>query len=108
MTKIIVFDIDGTIANMEHRRHWVATKPKNWPAFNAGMSQDTVHEDIASLMDMFADKDYTILLCSGRGEETRSRNRADHRRGDHRIACRSLQHAQGDRGAREQLPHRRR
>lgn len=72
MSKVIVFDIDGTIANMEHRRHWVATKPKNWPAFNAGMARDTVHKDIASLMDMFADKDYTILLCSGRGEESRA------------------------------------
>ena len=72
MSKVIVFDIDGTIADMEHRRHWVATKPKNWPAFNAGMARDTVHKDIAGLMDMFADKDYTILLCSGRGEESRA------------------------------------
>ena len=72
MSKVIVFDIDGTIADMEHRRHWVATKPKNWPAFNAGMARDTVHKDIAALMDMFADKDYTILLCSGRGEESRA------------------------------------
>jgi len=71
MSKIIVFDIDGTLANIEHRRQYVANKPKNWAAFNAGMHLDTVHEDIAFLMDIFADRDDTIILCSGRGEENR-------------------------------------
>ena len=70
--KVIVFDIDGTIANVDHRRHWVATKPKNWAAWNAGMSNDTVHEDIVEMMDLFADKDYQIILCSGRGDDTRA------------------------------------
>jgi len=70
--KVIVFDIDGTIANVDHRRHWVATKPKNWAAWNAGMANDTVHEDIVEMMDLFADKDYQIVLCSGRGDDTRA------------------------------------
>lgn len=69
--KVIVFDIDGTIANVDHRRHWVASKPKNWAAWNAGMANDTVHEDIVEMMDLFADKDYQIILCSGRGDDTR-------------------------------------
>ena len=69
--KVIVFDIDGTLANVDHRRHWVATKPKNWAAWNAGMANDTVHEDIVEMMDLFADKDYQIILCSGRGDDTR-------------------------------------
>lgn len=71
MTKVIVFDIDGTLANIEHRRSFVATKPKNWKAFNAGMSLDTLNEDIVAIVDLFADKDYLIILCSGRGEENR-------------------------------------
>lgn len=72
MNKVVVFDIDGTLANVAHRRQFVATKPKNWAAWNAGMKHDTVHEDIAFLLDMFADKDCVIILCSGRGEETRA------------------------------------
>jgi hypothetical protein len=69
--KVVVFDLDGTLCNIEHRRGYVATKPKNWAAFNAGIPNDTPHEDIVSLVDLFADKDYTIILCSGRGEENR-------------------------------------
>ena len=72
MTKVIVvFDIDGTLANIEHRRSFVATKPKNWKAFNAGIVNDTPHEDIVTLSTMFVACGNTLLLCSGRGEEQR-------------------------------------
>jgi hypothetical protein len=72
MTKIVVFDIDGTLANIEHRRAFVATKPKNWKAFNAGIVNDTPHEDIVHLSSMLVACGNTLLLCSGRGEEHRS------------------------------------
>lgn len=71
MTKVIVFDIDGTLANIEHRRSFVATKPKNWKAFNAGIVNDTPHEDIVDLAILFWEKGYNVVLCSGRGEENR-------------------------------------
>ena len=64
-------DIDGTVANITHRRHWVATKPKNWGAFNAGMAQDTVYADIKFVYDTFAATGNTIVFCSGRSEENR-------------------------------------
>ena len=72
MTKIAVFDIDGTLANVDHRRKYIATKPRNWPAWNAAMDADTVYDDIKSLLDTLRNAGNTILLCSGRGEETRS------------------------------------
>jgi HAD superfamily, subfamily IIIB (Acid phosphatase) len=80
MNKVIVFDIDGTIANTEHRKHWVSSKPKNWAAWNAGMANDTPHTDIKFIIDMFRfvnvnhpdhEDEIAIILCSGRGEETR-------------------------------------
>lgn len=73
MTKIIVFDIDGTLANVDHRRQFVASRPKNWAAWNAGMANDTVHEDIKWMLDSFHLRaDTKIVLCSGRGDETRA------------------------------------
>ena len=69
--KIVVCDIDGTVANVDHRRQFVATRPKNWAAWNAGMGRDTVYEDIVAILDLFADADFTVILCSGRGEESR-------------------------------------
>ena len=71
-SKIIVFDIDGTLANVDHRRHWVATKPKNWAAWNAAMARDTVHEDVKWMLDSFHSRARTrIVICSGRGSEHR-------------------------------------
>ena len=71
MNKIIVFDIDGTLANVDHRRQFVATKPKNWAAWNAGMANDTLNEDIKWMLDSFRADGAIILICSGRGEENR-------------------------------------
>jgi phosphoglycolate phosphatase-like HAD superfamily hydrolase len=71
MTKIVVFDIDGTLANIEHRRAFVATKPKNWKAFNAGIVNDTRYEDMVWLVNHFDNALCKIILCSGRGEEHR-------------------------------------
>jgi FMN phosphatase YigB (HAD superfamily) len=70
--KVIVFDIDGTLANVDHRRHWVATKPKNWAAWDAGMVNDTPNEDIVWMLDAFQRRpDTRIVICSGRGSEHR-------------------------------------
>lgn len=71
MNKVIVFDIDGTLANIEHRRGFVASKPKNFKAFVAGIPNDTPHEEIVFLAQTFAALGNTIILCSGRGEEER-------------------------------------
>lgn len=71
MTKIVVFDIDGTLANIEHRRAFVATKPKNWRAFTAGIPNDTAHQDIVELTHLFWNAGHRVILCSGRGMEHR-------------------------------------
>lgn len=73
MTKVIVFDIDGTLANIEHRRQFVASKPKNWKAFTAGIPNDTPHDEIVWLAKTFWEQgpNQKIILCSGRGEESR-------------------------------------
>jgi hypothetical protein len=68
--KYVVFDIDGTLANIEHRRKYVAIKPKNWKAFKAGIPFDTPYDDIIELLGILLDE-FPIILCSGRGEEDR-------------------------------------
>lgn len=71
--KVIVFDLDGTICNVNHRRHWVASKPKNWAAWNASIPNDTPHDDIVWMLESFHLRaDTRIVLCSGRGEENRT------------------------------------
>ena len=70
MAKVVVFDIDGTLANADHRMHWVSSKPKNWAACDAAIPQDTVHTDIAWILD-FLPLDTRIILCTGRSEKVR-------------------------------------
>jgi FMN phosphatase YigB (HAD superfamily) len=72
MSKVIVFDLDGTICNVDHRRHWVASKPKNWAAWDAGLPNDTPNEDIIWMLNSFLDRgNVRIVLCSGRDSRLR-------------------------------------
>ena len=67
----VIWDIDGTLANCEHRIHWVRSKPKNWPAFNRAMKDDTPHWDIVWLLRNFYSAGVMILIASGRSEDDR-------------------------------------
>lgn len=69
---VYVVDIDGTLALIEHRRKYVASKPKNWPAFERGIPFDDPNVPIINLFNMIVERDDTIVvICSGRSEDTR-------------------------------------
>ena len=36
----IIFDMDGTLADVSHRKHFVENNPKNWEAFYKAMIND--------------------------------------------------------------------
>jgi len=72
--KAIICDLDGTLCNVEHRRHHVRPPEgvkKNWPAFFAGIKDDTVNEACARLLRGMAWSGYEIVYCSGRGDNER-------------------------------------
>lgn len=72
---LVCFDIDGTLAKIDHRLGFIRSKPKNWPAFNAGIPNDLVNEPVAKIYRHFALSPYsdaTVILASGRSEEVRS------------------------------------
>lgn len=70
---LVVFDIDGTLANIEHRLDYVRSKPKNWKAFDAGIPNDKVNDPVARVFHSMVatDFDNTIVLASGRNERSR-------------------------------------
>jgi predicted secreted acid phosphatase len=70
--EIVIFDIDGTLADVSARVHHVEKKPKDWDAFFRGMSQDKAIHSIVRLCNIMYASGLKILLCSGRGEEHRS------------------------------------
>lgn len=71
------FDLDGTICNVNHRRQYVATKPRNWDAWNKGMVNDTANESVSFVyqaLSYFIDQtlDTTdIFIVSGRSDDYR-------------------------------------
>ncbi len=67
----VIFDIDGTLADIEHRRHFVTGKKKDFDAFNAAMEWDTPNEPIVDLLWMCEDSAKQIIFCTGRMEQYR-------------------------------------
>lgn len=65
---LVIFDLDGTLADMEHRVHLVRTKPKNFPLFNSLAVKDDVYTDIAMFFDHFIHDrpDIRVYIVTGR------------------------------------------
>ncbi len=68
----VIVDIDGTLANCEHRRVHITNGAKNWKAFNDLMEHDTPVPQIDRLVRVLNGSGYKIVLCSGREAAYRS------------------------------------
>lgn len=67
----IVFDLDGTLANIEHRLHRITGEKKNWEAFHADMVNDGVHGSVATLFRGMRTLGYRMIISTGRFEANR-------------------------------------
>jgi len=67
----IIVDIDGTIADLQHRRVYINSKPKNYAAFERGIPHDLPHQHVIDVVNALYDAGWRIVLCSGRGEQSR-------------------------------------
>ncbi len=64
--KLVLVDMDGTLADCEHRRHYVrSTRTKNWPAFFAACDQDPPMPHVREWVNALAE-DHCICIVSGR------------------------------------------
>lgn len=75
--RFVIVDIDGTLADLTHRRHFVETwepnddhklRKKDWDSFFAALDKDTPIQPIFDLVRLLA-MQFTILVVSGRGLE---------------------------------------
>lgn len=70
--KEIIVDIDGTLADISHRKHFVLSEPKKWKEFFELCGEDKPRDDVyAKVMEMKFEHDADIILVSGRPEEYR-------------------------------------
>ena len=69
--KAVIFDIDGTLADLTHRLHYVSGQHKDWDAFFDKTCDDEPHDETIGLANILAEAGKSILLVSGRPEKTR-------------------------------------
>jgi len=69
--EIVVFDIDGTLADVSQRLHHIRGRSKDWEAFFAGMAQDQAMHAIVRLCNLLHEGGVRVVLCSGRPERYR-------------------------------------
>lgn len=69
----VVYDIDGTLADIEHRRHYVQRDngKKDWDSFFEEMVYDKPRMGIVNMLDMDIENGYGVLLVSGRSDKYR-------------------------------------
>lgn len=63
---IVIFDIDGTLADCTHRQHFVRQEKKDWKGFFAAMAEDTPRKEIVDMLLEYEGAGATIMLVSGR------------------------------------------
>ena len=69
---VILCDIDGTIANIDHRRPHVMGKKKDFKTFNALQYKDTLIESTVRVLEAITMREgLQVLYVSGRSEEYR-------------------------------------
>lgn len=70
--KTILFDIDGTLSDAEHRRNFLQGEKPDWHSFNKDMGNDLPRSDVVDLYQaLWQSGRYEIILITGRSEEFR-------------------------------------
>jgi FMN phosphatase YigB (HAD superfamily) len=70
--KAIIIDLDGTLFNVDHRAHFMETRPKNYDQFEAGIVDDTLNQWCYDLIQLYRKADYNIIILTGRHERSRN------------------------------------
>lgn len=65
----IIVDIDGTIADCRHRRHFVTNGNHDWKSFYESMVEDKPIESIVKVVNLMWCAGNTIILTTGRPDQ---------------------------------------
>jgi len=67
MSKIVLCDIDGTVANNDHRQH-LLKEYKDWDLFFSKLDQDEPIKKIIKIVNEYAEQGFLIYFLTGRPE----------------------------------------
>ncbi len=77
---VVIFDIDGTVANLDHRKHYVDSKfvtipfkfKKDWKTFYSKMANDSVIHQMIGICNSYHMNGWDVYFFTGRPEKYRS------------------------------------
>lgn len=72
MKPLYIFDLDGTLALIEHRRHFVEGKNKDWPSFFRACVDDKPNMPVIRTLKSLRKAGAEIWIWSGRSDEVRA------------------------------------
>jgi len=69
----VIFDLDGTLANIEHRVHLVRGPKVSWPEFYRACDKDLPIVPVCETLRVFAaSADHHVEIWSGRSDEVKA------------------------------------
>lgn len=69
--KTVIFDLDGTLADIAHRLHHIKNGNRDWDSFFNECIYDKPKEPIVELLRMCHDLGREIIICSGRSDRVK-------------------------------------
>jgi hypothetical protein len=72
----VICDVDGTVADLNHRRHYLDQKPKNWKKFYGHISNDIPIKPVIETIQSLYVTGHRIIFCTGRPEDYRAETTA--------------------------------
>ncbi len=74
MKPLYIFDLDGTLALIEHRKGWLEGKsPDRWRQFYAACDKDEPNEPAIATMERLRHAGADVWIFSGRSDEVRDK-----------------------------------
>jgi hydroxymethylpyrimidine pyrophosphatase-like HAD family hydrolase len=65
---VVIFDLDGTLANIEHRRHLVTNGNNQWDKFYKECINDEVNPVVSLICKTLKKSGFNIAILSGRSD----------------------------------------
>lgn len=71
--KTVLFDLDGTLADIKHRRKFLEQSSPDWKSFNKMMGDDKPNLALVELYkSLWNSGEYELIVLTGRNEEYRN------------------------------------
>ena len=70
---IVIFDLDGTLALISHRRHFVENGNRDWDGFFGACDKDEPNWPVIDVYHAMRDAGHHVLIWSGRSDAVRDK-----------------------------------